>query len=133
MSQPPPPSILLIEPDDIVRPILRENLHRWGYQVIVTFDEADALQRTRDGCDRFELILLNQFKQSIDQAIEIGRQIRQQAAVARLIVIVIMAERYGAELEGQDIQVGEGEYVTYLEDGQQLKNLLYKLCPIQPS
>jgi hypothetical protein len=33
-------------------------------------------------------------------------------------------------MEGKDVKVGESEYVTYLEDGQQLINLLYRLCPI---
>lgn len=136
MSQKPlTTTILLVEPDDTVRPVLKDNLRCWGYQVIVAFDEVDALQRTRDGKAAFDLVLLNQFEQSIDQAIEAGRLIRQQAALSSRISfssipIVIMAERYGVELEGQDIQVGEGEYVTYLEDGQQLKQLLYQLCPV---
>ncbi|MBD3885689.1 response regulator transcription factor [Phormidium tenue FACHB-886] len=124
-------TILLVEPDDTVRPILKDNLRRWGYAVIVTLDAADALQRTRDGGALFDLILLNQFGQSIEEFIDIGRHIRQQAAVASWVPIVILAEKYGVELEGQDIQLGESEYVTYLEDGEQLKNLLYKLCPIQ--
>lgn len=127
----PMKTILLVEPDDIVRPILKDNLHHWGYQVIVALDEVDALQRTREGKELFDLVLLNQFAQSINQAIEAGRQIRQQAAPSSRIPLVIMAEQYGVELEGQDIQVGESEYVTYLEDGQQLKQLLYQLCPVQ--
>ncbi len=34
------------------------------------------------------------------------------------------------DLEGQNIQMGENEYVTYLKDGQQLKNILQQLCPV---
>ena len=41
-----------------------------------------------------------------------------------------MAERYGVELEGKDVQVGKSEYVTYLEDEQQLINLLRRLCSV---
>lgn len=41
--------------------------------------------------------------------------------------IIILAERYGPDLEGQDIQVGDNEYVSYLEDGEQLKLLLQRL------
>ncbi|MFN6562457.1 MAG: hypothetical protein RMY28_022065 [Nostoc sp. ChiSLP01] len=135
MSQKSPTlaTILLVEPDDTVRPILRDNLHRWGYNVIVTIDAADALQRTRGGGEPFDLILLNQFGQAIEKFVNIGREIRQQAELSSPIPIVIMAERYGVELEGQDIQVGESEYVTYLEDGQQLRNLLHKLCPVENS
>ncbi|MDZ8240617.1 MAG: hypothetical protein RMZ69_26275 [Nostoc sp. ChiQUE01a] len=123
-------TILLVEPDDTVRPILTDNLRRWGYNVIVVLDAADAIQRTRGGGEPFDLILLNQFKQAIDKFVGIGRDIRQQAELSSRIPIVIMAEGYGVELEGQDIQLGESEYVTYLEDGQQLRNLLHKLCPI---
>ncbi|MDZ8183716.1 MAG: hypothetical protein RMX96_02490 [Nostoc sp. ChiSLP02] len=135
MSQKPPKltTILLVEPDDIVRPILRDNLRRWGYNVIVALDAADALQRTRAGGEPFDLILLNQFGQTIDEFVNIGRDIRQQAELSSRIPIVIMAERYGVELEGQNILLGESEYVTYLEDGQQLRNLLHQLCPVENS
>lgn len=126
-----PPIILLVEPDDKVRPMLKDNLRRWGYGVVVALDEADALQRTNGGGNLFTLILLNQFEQSIDQALDSGRCIRQQAELPGHTPIVILAERYGTELEGQDIQVGETEYVAHLKDGEQLKNLLYQLCPAQ--
>jgi CheY-like chemotaxis protein len=127
------PTILLVEPDDDVRPFLKHNLHNWGYNLIVTLDDADALQRSRGGHEPFDLILLNQFGQSIDQLIDIGRCIRQHARSSSYIPIVIMAEQYGVGLEGQDIQIGESEFVTYLEDGQQLRNLLHHLCPVQRS
>lgn len=123
-------TILIVEPDDAVRPILRDNLYRWGYQVIVTLGAVDALDRTRGGNEPFDLVLLNQFKQSIEQAVEAGQQIRHQAALSSYLPIVVMAEHYGTDLEGQTIQVGDNEYVTYLEDGQQLKQLLYQLCPV---
>lgn len=122
-------TILLVEPDDAVRPILKDNLRRWGYRVIMAFDEADALQRISNGGESFDLILINQFKQSLDQTLEMGRRFRSSLDSSNSIFIVIMAERYGVELEGQDQQVSDREYVTYLEDGQQLKNLLYRLCP----
>jgi hypothetical protein len=41
-----------------------------------------------------------------------------------------MAEQYGADMEGKDVQVDETEYVTFLEDGEQLMNLLHRLCPV---
>jgi CheY-like chemotaxis protein len=134
MSQTPlTATILLVEPDDTVRPILKDNLRRWGYRVILALDEADALQRIRTGSEPFDLILINQFKQSLDQTIEMGRRFRLSSDPSNAIPIVIMAERYGVELEGQDQQVGDKEYVTYLEDGQQLRNLLCRLCPLQPN
>jgi CheY-like chemotaxis protein len=131
MSQTPlTTTILLVEPDDTVRPILKDNLCRWGYRVILALDEADALHRIGNGGEPFDLILINQFEQSLDQTIEMGQRLRQGSDLFSSVPIVIMAERYGVELEGQDQQVGDQEYVTYLEDGQQLRNLLCRLCPL---
>ena len=124
------PVILLVEPDDNVRPVLRNNLLNWGYAVILALDGADAIQRTRGGREHIDLILINQFNQSVEQCIALGQQIRQSALLPHHTPIVVMAEQYGAELEGQNDDMGGGVYVTYLEDGQQLQDLLYRLCPI---
>jgi DNA-binding response OmpR family regulator len=124
------PTILMVEPDDDVRPLLRNNLHRQGYRVIVTLDEEDAIARARGDSDRPDLILINQYRLPLDKVINIGRRIRQDAGLPSDTPIVIMAERYGEDMEGKDVKVGESEYVTYLEDGEQLMNLLQRLCPV---
>jgi DNA-binding response OmpR family regulator len=124
------PTILVVEPDDDVRPLLRNNLHRQGYRAIMTLDEEDAIARARGDSDRPDLILINQYRQPLDKAIHIGRRIRQDAGLPSDTPIVIMAERYGEDMEGKDVKVGESDYVTYLEDGEQLLNLLQRLCPV---
>jgi CheY-like chemotaxis protein len=124
------PTILVVEPDDDVRPLLRNNLHRQGYRAIMTLDEEDAIARARGQGDRPDLILINQYRLPLDKVINIGRRIRQDAGLPSITPIVIMAERYGEDMEGKDIKVGESDYVTYLEDGEQLMNLLQRLCPI---
>jgi CheY-like chemotaxis protein len=122
------PTILLVEYDDETRPLLKHNLRSFGYRVIVALDEEDAHERMRGGRDRPDVILLNQFKQSINEFINMGQRIRQSAGFPSCTPIVVMAERYGADLEGKDVLVGESEYVIYLEDAQQLMNLLHRLC-----
>lgn len=124
------PCIFVLEPDDDVRPALKHNLQNWGYKVIMALDKEDAIQRTQGGRDRFDLILLNQGDCSIDEMMAIGQQIRQNTELDSRAPIIIIAEKYGEDLEGQDIQIGNNEYVTYLEDGQQLKNILHRLCPV---
>ena len=124
------PTILMVEPDDDVRPLLRTNLHRQGYRVIMTLDEEDAIARARGNSDRPDLILINQYRLALDKVIHRGRRIRQDAGLPSDTPIVIMAERYGEDMEGKDVKVGESEYVTYLEDGEQLMNLLHRLCPV---
>jgi DNA-binding response OmpR family regulator len=124
------PTILMVEPDDDVRPLLRNNLHRQGYRAIVTLDEEDAIARARGDRDRPDLILINQYRLPLDKVISIARRIRQVAGLPSGTPIIIMAERYGEDMEGKDVKVGESEYVTYLEDGEQLMNLLQRLCPV---
>lgn len=125
-----PPTILMIELDDDTRPLLKQNLRGWGYCVVVALEEEDAIALARGVRDRPNLILLNQVKLSIDDFINMGRRIRQCAELPISTPIVVTAEQYGEDMEGKDVKVGESEYVTYLEDGEQLMNLLHCLCPV---
>jgi hypothetical protein len=59
-----------------------------------------------------------------------GQRICESAGIGDHTPIIVMAEDYGADMEGKDVQVNDTKYVTYLEDGQQLMNLLHHLCPI---
>ncbi|MDZ8240620.1 MAG: hypothetical protein RMZ69_26290 [Nostoc sp. ChiQUE01a] len=124
------PCIFVLESDDDVRPVLKHNLQNWGYEVIMTLDEQDAIQRIQRVREHFDLILLNQTGKLIDELMAIGQQIRQSTELDSRTPIIVMAEDYGEDLEGQNIQMGENEYVTYLQDGQQLKDILQRLCPV---
>ena len=96
--------------------------------MVVVLDEEEAIATARGGRDRPNLILLNQVKLSIDEFINMGRRIRQGAELPSNTSVVVTAERYGADMEGKDVKVGESEYVSYPEDGEQLMNLLHRLC-----
>jgi PleD family two-component response regulator len=96
----------------------------------VTLDEEDAIARARGDGDRPDAILINQYRLPLEKVINIARRIRQEARLPSGTPIVVMAERYGEDMEGKDVKVGEREYVTYLEDGEQLMNLLHRLCPV---
>ncbi|MEP1080072.1 hypothetical protein NDI52_32420 [Leptolyngbya sp. PL-A3] len=98
--------------------------------MVVALDVADALQRSQRRPEHFGLILMNQVRQSIDEVLAIGEQLRQNAGLDPYTPILIMAENYGPDLEGQDISVGNNVYVSYLEDGEQLKAMLQQLCPV---
>ena len=122
--------ILMVEPDDETRPLLKYNLKSQGYRVIAALDEEDAIERMMGKFHCPDLILLNQFGQSIEETVDVGRRICMISGLPKDIPIVIVAERYGTDLEGKDVQVGDREYVSYPEDGQQLMDLLQKLCPV---
>jgi DNA-binding response OmpR family regulator len=119
--------ILLVEEDDDTRPTLKRNLERDGYRVLIALSEEDALDRTSGDHIRADLILLNLVGASPDDALKVGQRIREHARYDGATPIVVMAEKYGKDLEGTDAQVGEKDWITYLEDPDQLRNLLARI------
>lgn len=123
----PQPTIFLIEEDDETRPILKRNLQRYGYRVIIALDEEDALQRVEGGHVPAQLVLINLVKRPADEVLNVGRRIRQHARYDGHTPLVVMAEKYGEDVEGTDVNVTDNDWITYLEDADQLKNLLARL------
>lgn len=120
-------TIFLIDEDDDSRPNFRNNLKKRGYHVSIAIDEEDALDRVKYGCFEADLILMNFIRKPPEAVLEIGRNIR---SVGKLNVpIVVIPHKYGADLEGKDIKVGERDYISYLEDGEQLDSLISFLMP----
>jgi DNA-binding response OmpR family regulator len=120
-------TILLIEEDDDARPIIRHNLSREGYEVLVAVDEASAHDWLAAGRARADLILVNLVGKTTDEAFEAARRVKRQSALKGSTPIVVIAEKYGNGLEGTDVPAGEGEWVTYMEDSTQLHELLARL------
>jgi CheY-like chemotaxis protein len=76
----------------------------------MAINEEDAIQCIQAGQTHFDLILLNQSDRSLDEMMAIGQQIRQSTERDSQTPIVVLAERYGADLEGQDMQMGDQVY-----------------------
>jgi len=123
------PTIFLIEGDDDARPLLRKNLKNNSYKVYLAIDEEDALDRVNKGCFSADLVLMDLPDKTVEEILNIGRNIRRKGNLN--VPIVVIAAKYGEDLEGKDVQVTENEYITYLEDGEQLFELLSRLLPIQ--
>jgi DNA-binding response OmpR family regulator len=121
------PTIFLVEPDDETRPVLKSNLQRYGYRVIVALDEEDAMDRANSTGIQADLILVDVVRISPEDALGLGRRIRNGAKRNGHTPLVVMAEKYGADVEGTDVNVGGNDWITYLEDPGQLKNLLARL------
>jgi DNA-binding response OmpR family regulator len=121
------PTILLIEEDDDARPVLRHNLRREGYELLVAVDEASALDWLAAGCARADLILLNLVGKSSAEVLAAGRRVRERNGADGSTPLVVIAERYDEALEGRDVSAGDGEWVTYMEDTCQLNALLSRL------
>ena len=120
-------TILLIEEDDDARPVIRHNLRRAGFDVLVAVDEQTARDWLSAGGARADLILVNLVGKTTDEALDAARRIKRLSALDGSTPVVVIAERYGDGLEGKDVPAGEGEWVTYMEDSTQLHELLARL------
>jgi DNA-binding response OmpR family regulator len=121
------PVILLVEEDYHTRPILRHNLINDGFHVRLALDEDDALDRVGGNNLHADLILINLVKKSPEKVLTIGRRIREHARYDGQTPLVVMAERYSEEQEGTDVNVAGNDWITYLEDHDQLVKLLRHL------
>lgn len=120
-------TIFLIEEDNDTRPILKANLKTYGYRVLLALDEEDAMERLDGGLMRADLLLLNLVGKTADEVLEIGRRLRRHAKYDGHTPLVVMAEKYGKDVEGTDVHMGGNDWVTYLEDPGQLRSLLHRL------
>ena len=120
-------TIFLVEEDDETRPLLRGNLQSYGYRVIVALDEEDALERVGGGHVQADLVLVNLVGKSPEEVLNIGRRIREHAKYDGHTPLVVMAEKYGEDLEGTDVNVSGNDWITYPEDAEQVRELLARL------
>jgi DNA-binding response OmpR family regulator len=120
-------TIFLVEADDETRPVLKSNLERYGYRVIVALDEEDAFDRLSGGGVHADLVLVDTVGVSLEDALGTGRRIRTHAKYNGHTPLVVMAEKFGADVEGMDVNLSNNDWITYLEDPDQLKNLLARL------
>jgi DNA-binding response OmpR family regulator len=121
-------TIFLIEEDDETRHLLKRNLRGDGYRVLVAEDVEDALERVGDGIAHADLILIDLVGKTAEEALEIGRRIREHAKYDGHTPLVVMAEKYGKDVEGTEANAGGRDWIFYLgEEPDQLKNLLARL------
>jgi CheY-like chemotaxis protein len=121
-------TIFLLGEDDDTRRLLKRNLRNAGYQVLVAEDVEDALERAGGDAARADLILLDLIARTAEEALQVGRRIREHAGCDGHTPLVVMAEWYGKDVEGTEANVGGNDWVFYLgEEPDQLRNLLARL------
>src|SRR5829696_612071 len=120
------PTIFLVEEDEETRRPLVSNLRGYGYRVIVAVDEEDALERV-GGVDA-DLVLVNLILKTSEQALAVGRRVREHAKYDGHTPLVVMPEKYAKELEDTEVNVGGNDWVFYLgEEPGRLRELLARL------
>ena len=133
MGQGTQPTIFLIEEDDDTRTVFKDSLTRYGYRVTVAIDEEDALDRVSNGLSA-DLILIDVVGKSVEDALQVGRRIREQSKFDGATPLVVMAEKYVKDLEGTDEKVGTDDWIFYLgEEPEQLQNFLHRLTAAEKS
>jgi len=121
-------TIFLVEEDDETRAPLVRNLRDDGYRVIAALDEEDALERVGGGHMSADMVLVNLVGKSTEEALDMGRRIRAHAKYDGHTPLVVMAEKYGKDVEGTEVNVGGNDWVFYLgEEPRQLHDLLTRL------
>lgn len=119
------PTIFLLENDDDTRPLFKKALQGHGYNVLVAIDEQDALERINDGFVKSDLLMVNLLGKSEEEMVNFGNQLRERGQSN--IPLIVIAAKYGEDLEGTTSQVGENAFIIYLGDGDELFDLLDRL------
>jgi len=83
-----------------------------------------ALDRVSGGRLSADLILVNLIGKAPEESLIVGQHIREYGEFKAGTPLVIMAEKYGEDLEGTDVQVSDADWITYPEDHEQLQRLL---------
>lgn len=120
-------TILLVEEDDETRRLLKANLQAEGYRVLLALDEEDAFDRVGGGGAEADLVLVNLVGKAPEEALAAGRRIREHARYDGRTPLIVMAEKYGEDMEGTDVNVGGNDWITYPEDHDQLRDLIARL------
>jgi hypothetical protein len=90
------------------------------------------MERVGDGLAHADLLLVNLVGKTTDEVLQIGRRIREFAKYDGHTPLVIIAEKYGVDVEGTDVNVTGNDWITYLEEPGQLRNLLQRLTSALP-
>lgn len=124
-------TILLVEEDDDTRLLFRELLKNKGYKVILTINEAEALEKVANGIGKVDLVLVDLVMKPTKEMLKAGERIMEKGRLN--VPLIAIAEEYKDELQGTSVQVEDNEYVVYLENGEELFDLVSRLIKAMPS
>jgi DNA-binding response OmpR family regulator len=125
------PTIFLVEEDNNARPNLTRNLRKLGYRLLVAANLEDAREWvSAEGHIHADLVLLDLIGKTPEEAVRLGRELRTHARYDGHTPLVVMPESVPEELEGTDVSVSGYDWISYLEDSDQLSRLLKRLVPV---
>lgn len=122
------PTIFLVEEDNSARRPLTTSLRELGYRLLVSADLEDAFEWTSGtGYIHADLVLVNLLGKLPEEALTIGRRLREHCKYDGNTPLVVMPEKVPQDLEGTDAKRNDLEWICYYEDIDQVKRLLARL------
>jgi DNA-binding response OmpR family regulator len=121
-------TILLVEEDNDLRPLLRRSLDKDGYDILLAVDEESAMDWVHAASFWFNLILINLVEKGPDEVLRIGRRIRREANRDGDTPVVVMAETFTSDEAGKWFKAGDNDWIVY-QEADVLKTLLRQLIP----
>jgi hypothetical protein len=92
----------------------------------------DATDWMGGGYVHADLVLLDLVRRTTEATVGEGRRIREQAKYGGKTPLVVMAEKYGKDVEGTEVNVKDNDWIFYLgEEADQLRNLLARILPTE--
>ncbi|HEX8198648.1 MAG TPA: hypothetical protein VF571_20820 [Pyrinomonadaceae bacterium] len=125
------PIIFLLEEDDHTRSLLNATLRNKGYNIMLSASKDEAFLRADDGLSKADLVLVDLVRTQPEETLSFGRKLLESAKSNASLVV--LAAIYDAELGGTISQVGENEYIVYLETGDELFDLISTLTKTRKS
>jgi len=123
------PLVLLVEDQEDVRRELRQVLVLNGYRLIDTDNGQDAVKRARYAPP--DLVMVDLDVPLLYELVA-ARQIVKQAQLGTVPVVIVTHEDTVDPYPLMEVGVRRNEYVTRLNDYEQLEHLLDYLLPVTP-
>lgn len=118
-------TLLIVEDEPSTRAGMAELLERDGYRVITAADEREAMRNAR--LEPPDLILV-ELGVTVPELLGVGERVRAEVETDSEIPIVAYAGRADEMVEeGDEIPMGDNQYVTMPEDFSQLEELIERL------
>ena len=122
------PTIFVVEEDNNARPSLTKNLRQFGYRLLVAADVEDAIEWVSGSAYiHADLLLIDLIGKLPEEALIMGRRLRERAKYDGQTPLVVMPEKISQEVEGTDDNVTGNDWICYYEDSDQLQRLLARL------
>ena len=110
--------ILIAEDDPVSRRVLQAHLSKWGYEVVVTTDGAEAWSALQ-GSDPPSLAILDWMMPSMDGT-EVIRKLRERTDISYVYVVLLTAKSQKEDIVA-GLEAGADDYLVKPFDAQELR------------